>query len=121
MQFNKSSLAFSVFAIMLSTAHAESESDITQNAVSNKLPTIIVQADSDKKAYAAKTASAVLRSKAPLFETAQSISAITNQQIEQKQAKTVAEAFLPISLIVLLAKVISVISLSPSSIIFKSR
>lgn len=92
MQFNKSSLAFSVFAIMLSTAHAESESEITQNAVSNKLPTIIVQADSDKKAYAAKTASAVLRSKAPLFETAQSISAITNQQIEQKQAKTVAEA-----------------------------
>ena len=92
MQFNKSSLAFSVFAIMLSTAHAESESDITQNAVSNKLPTITVQADSDKKAYAAKTASAVLRSKAPLFETAQSISAITNQQIEQKQAKTVAEA-----------------------------
>ncbi len=92
MQFNKSSLAFSVFAIMLSTAHAESESDIAQNAVSNKLPTITVQADSDKKAYAAKTASAVLRSKAPLFETAQSISAITNQQIEQKQAKTVAEA-----------------------------
>jgi len=45
-----------------------------------------------KDAYAAKTASAVLRSDAPLFETAQSISVISAKQLEQKQAKTLSEA-----------------------------
>ncbi|MGC3985681.1 MAG: TonB-dependent siderophore receptor [Pseudorhodoferax sp.] len=40
----------------------------------------------------AETAAGVLRSDAPLFETAQSVSVITGQQIEEKQIKTVAEA-----------------------------
>lgn len=91
MQFNLSFLAFSVLAIMATASHAQSESDLEQSS-GNQLPTIITQAGTDEKPYAAKTASAVLRSDAPLFETAQSISVITNQQIEQKQAKTVAEA-----------------------------
>ena len=91
MQFNLSFLAFSVLAIMATASHAQSESDLEQPS-GNQLPTITTQAETDEKPYAAKTASAVLRSDAPLFETAQSISVITNQQIEQKQAKTVAEA-----------------------------
>lgn len=91
MQFNLSFLAFSVLAIMATASHAQSESDLEQSS-GNQLPTIITQAGTDEKPYAAKTASAVLRSDASLFETAQSISVITNQQIEQKQAKTVAEA-----------------------------
>ena len=91
MQFNLSFLAFSVLAIMATASHAQSESDLEQPS-GNQLPTITTQAETDEKLYAAKTASAVLRSDAALFETAQSISVITNQQIEQKQAKTVAEA-----------------------------
>ena len=76
---------------MATASHAQSESDLEQPS-GNQLPTITTQAETDEKPYAAKTASAVLRSDAALFETAQSISVITNQQIEQKQAKTVAEA-----------------------------
>ena len=76
---------------MATASHAQSESDLEQPS-GNQLPTITTQAETDEKLYAAKTASAVLRSDAALFETAQSISVITNQQIEQKQAKTVAEA-----------------------------
>ncbi|KAB0651572.1 TonB-dependent siderophore receptor [Acinetobacter bohemicus] len=91
MQFNLSFLAFSVLAIMATASHAQSESDLEQPS-GNQLPTITTQAETDEKPYAAKTASEVLRSDAALFETAQSISVITNQQIEQKQAKTVAEA-----------------------------
>ena len=76
---------------MATASHAQSESDLEQPS-GNQLPTITTQAETDEKPYAAKTASAVLRSDAALFETAQSISVITNQQIEQKQAKTVVEA-----------------------------
>ncbi|WP_343595404.1 TonB-dependent siderophore receptor [Acinetobacter sp.] len=58
------------------------------------LSTIKVQAKENHQQdpYAATTATAVLRSDASLFETAQSISVVTHQQIEQKQAKTVSEA-----------------------------
>ena len=76
---------------MATASHAQSESDLEQPS-GNQLPTITTQAEADENPYAAKTASAVLRSDAALFETAQSISVITNQQIEQKQARTVAEA-----------------------------
>jgi len=91
MQFNKSSLVFSVQLIMLTVAHAQSEPDVEISSVST-LPTIHIQAENNEKAYAAKTAKAVLRSDTALFETAQSVSVVTNQQIEQRQIKTVAEA-----------------------------
>jgi len=42
--------------------------------------------------YAATHATQVLRSEVPLFETAQAVSLITQGQIEEKQAKTVADA-----------------------------
>jgi iron complex outermembrane receptor protein len=46
----------------------------------------------NEKDYTAKSAPGVLRSDAPLFETAQSVTVITGKQIEERQAKTVAEA-----------------------------
>lgn len=60
-----------------------------------ELETIQVQAEkrrSNEESYVAKTAAGVLRSEAALSETAQSISVITGQQMEEKQVKTVAEA-----------------------------
>lgn len=60
-----------------------------------ELETVQVQAEkhpNNEANYVAKTAAGVLRSDAPLFETAQSVSVITGQQIEEKQVKTVADA-----------------------------
>ena len=39
-----------------------------------------------------RTATSCTQIKCPLFETAQSISVVTNQQIEQKTSKTISEA-----------------------------
>lgn len=46
----------------------------------------------NEKNYTASSAPGVLRSEAPLFETAQSVTVITGKQIEERQAKSVAEA-----------------------------
>jgi len=60
------------------------------------LPSVQVQASAQQEPanprYAAETAPTVLRSNAPLFETAQSISVITTQQLEAKQARSVTDA-----------------------------
>jgi iron complex outermembrane receptor protein len=45
-----------------------------------------------EKEYTARSAPGVLRTEAPLFETAQSVTVITGKQIEERQAKSVAEA-----------------------------
>ena len=92
MRFHISSLSLSILAVMTTAAFAQGETQET--ALSQVLPTLQFEAQDadDKAAYAAKTASAVLRSDAPLFETAQSISVISEKQLEQKQAKTLSEA-----------------------------
>ena len=92
MRFHISSLSLSILAMMTTAAFAQGETQET--ASSQVLPTLQFEAQGadDKAAYAAKTASAVLRSDAPLFETAQSISVISEKQLEQKQAKTLSEA-----------------------------
>ena len=91
MRFHISSLSLSILAVMTTAAFAQGETQET--ASSQVLPTLQFEAqDADEKAYAAKNASAVLRSDAPLFETAQSISVISEKQLEQKQAKTLSEA-----------------------------
>lgn len=76
------------------TLSASSYADDMQNLTSlpSVLPTIQTLATQQDATYAASTANAVLRSDQALFETAQSISVITSKQLEQKQAKTVAEA-----------------------------
>ncbi|WP_454691513.1 TonB-dependent siderophore receptor [Achromobacter aloeverae] len=48
--------------------------------------------ENNEQNYTARTAPGVLRSNAPLFETAQSISVVTAKQIEEKQAESVSEA-----------------------------
>lgn len=63
------------------------------SAATNSLPKITLTAQKkDKSAYVAKSASSVLKSDAPLFETAQSVSVITREQLDQKQAITLADA-----------------------------
>jgi iron complex outermembrane recepter protein len=88
-QFKTAYLAFSISASLASTVYAES--DLTEET-SASLPTITLKAANDNSQYAAVTAPSVLRMNAPLFETAQAISVVTSQQLEQKQAKTLAEA-----------------------------
>lgn len=88
-------LSLNIFLLMqcaVSVYAVEQTTDTTDNTTVNVLPTIEVKATEDTQAYAVTTASAVLRSDAPLFETAQSISVISEKQLEQKQAKTLAEA-----------------------------
>ncbi len=50
------------------------------------------KAPDNSKDFTARTAPSVLRSDDPLFETAQSVSVLTTKQIEERQAKSVAEA-----------------------------
>ena len=93
MRFHTSSLAFSILAVMATNTFAQSEQQEDTSSSALVLPKIKIQAEKqEKNSYAVKTAATVLRSNAPLFETAQSISVVTNQQIEQKQAKTISEA-----------------------------
>ncbi|MDR0226115.1 MAG: TonB-dependent siderophore receptor [Burkholderiaceae bacterium] len=64
-------------------------------APAQELETIQIRADRQQDSedrFVARGATGVLRSDAPLFETAQSISVVTHQQIEEKQLRTVAEA-----------------------------
>ncbi|MCR4529584.1 TonB-dependent siderophore receptor [Acinetobacter venetianus] len=77
-------LATLVFGFM-TTAYAD---DTT-----NTLPTISIQAEQDQTdTYVATQATSALKSDAPLFKTAQSFSVINQEQLEQKQAQTLAEA-----------------------------
>lgn len=67
----------------------------TPAAPAAELETIQIRAEKqpdNEDNFVAQSASGVLRSNAPLFETAQSISVVTHQQIEEKQLRTVAEA-----------------------------
>ena len=92
MRFHSSYLSLSILAAMTTTTFAQSEAG--EASSSQVLPTLQFEAQQqdEKQAYAATQAAAVLRSDAPLFETAQSISVITEKQLEQKQAQTLSEA-----------------------------
>lgn len=84
-------LSSAILAIINVSTHAQA----TDTETAQSLPTITIQAQAEQKEnkeYAAKTASSVLRSNDPIFETAQSISVITSEQIQEKQLKTVADA-----------------------------
>jgi iron complex outermembrane receptor protein len=65
------------------------------DAPSTQLETVQIRAEkqqNNEDNFVATKTTGVLRSDAPLFETAQSISVVTQQQIEEKQVKSVAEA-----------------------------
>jgi iron complex outermembrane receptor protein len=92
MRFHFSNLSLSIVAVMTTPAFAQSEGQETASLQVLPVLQFVAPAQAEKDAYAATTASAVLRSDAPLFETAQSISVISEKQLQQKQAKTLSEA-----------------------------
>lgn len=88
----KKKLALSIYSILfLSSAElyaAESPRD-----TANTLPTLTVKSEADtNKNYAAKAAPSGLKSDTPLFKTAQSVSVVTSEQLNQKQASTLVDA-----------------------------
>ncbi|WP_447511103.1 TonB-dependent siderophore receptor [Acinetobacter geminorum] len=87
---SKTLLAVAIFTSM-TASHAE---EITEQQNSTSvLPTISVQAQKESTSpYVATKANSALKSDAPLFKTAQSVSVVTREQLDQKQAKTLADA-----------------------------
>ncbi|MBF7682238.1 TonB-dependent siderophore receptor [Acinetobacter sp. B5B] len=89
--FRKKSLHLSVYSILCVSAthlHAASNTHTTET-----LPTLAVTAETNGNTnYAAKTAASGLKSETPLFKTAQSVSVVTSEQLEQKQASTLSDA-----------------------------
>lgn len=79
-------LAAFILNYMTSAAYATEDQ-------SNTLPTISIKAQQDKNNdYVATQATSTLKSSAPLFKTAQSVTVITQEQLQQKQAQTLADA-----------------------------
>ncbi|MDF2416234.1 TonB-dependent siderophore receptor [Acinetobacter beijerinckii] len=79
-------LAAFILSYMTSAAYATEDQ-------SNTLPTISIKAQQDKNNdYVATQATSTLKSNAPLFKTAQSVTVITQEQLQQKQAQTLADA-----------------------------
>ncbi|MCH2002140.1 TonB-dependent siderophore receptor [Acinetobacter seifertii] len=87
---SKTFLAAAIFSLM-TASHADETAE-QQNSAS-VLPTISIQAQKESTSpYVATKATSALKSNAPLFKTAQSVSVVTREQLDQKQAKTLAEA-----------------------------
>ncbi|MBF7685078.1 TonB-dependent siderophore receptor [Acinetobacter sp. B10A] len=84
MQIKRSFLALCILATTFPNTYAALQSN-------TMLPSIQAQAEQDQNNYAAKTAS-VVKTGTSLFETAQSISVVTQQQIEEKQMQSVTDA-----------------------------
>lgn len=91
-QLSKTFLVSSILLTTLSMTLTHA-APVNPSTADNVLPVINVQASAaDTSNYVAKQASSALKSDAPLFETAQSVSVVTREQIEQKQALTLADA-----------------------------
>lgn len=87
---SKTLLAVAIFTSM-TTSHAEEPAE--QQNSTNVLPTISIQAQKETPtSYVATKANSALKSDAPLFKTAQSVSVVTREQLDQKQARTLADA-----------------------------
>ncbi|WP_144732552.1 TonB-dependent siderophore receptor [Acinetobacter oleivorans] len=83
-------LAVAIFTLM-TASHADETAE-QQNSTS-VLPTISIQAQKEPTSpYVATKATSALKSDAPLFKTAQSVSVVTREQLDQKQARTLADA-----------------------------
>lgn len=80
-------LSLLTYAVTMQFAYAED-----REQTSEMLPTIELNADSYKPPYTAVEASSVLRDRAKLFETPQSISVVTHKKIEENQYKNVSDA-----------------------------
>ncbi|MBI1449209.1 TonB-dependent siderophore receptor [Acinetobacter sp. AC1-2] len=87
---SKTLLAVAIFSSM-TASHAYETAE--QKNSTSVLPTISIQAQKETTSpYVATKATSALKSDAPLFKTAQSVSVVTREQLDQKQAKTLAEA-----------------------------
>lgn len=87
---SKTLLAVAIFSLM-TASHADETAE--QQNSTNVLPTISIQAQKEpSSAYVATKATSALKSDAPLFKTAQSVSVVTREQLDQKQARTLADA-----------------------------
>ncbi|WP_151963769.1 TonB-dependent siderophore receptor [Acinetobacter oleivorans] len=87
---SKTLLAVAIFSLM-TASHADETAE-QQNSTS-VLPTISIQAQKEPASpYVATKATSALKSDAPLFKTAQSVSVVTREQLDQKQARTLADA-----------------------------
>ncbi|QNX16058.1 TonB-dependent siderophore receptor [Acinetobacter seifertii] len=87
---SKTFLAAAIFSLM-TASHADETAE-QQNSAS-VLPTISIQAQKESTSpYVATKATSALKSDAPLFKTAQSVSVVTREQLDQKQARTLADA-----------------------------
>ncbi|MGB9037459.1 MAG: Plug domain-containing protein, partial [Acinetobacter calcoaceticus] len=86
---SKTFLAVAIFSSM-TASHADETAE-QQNSTS-VLPTISIQAQKETTSpYVATKANSALKSDAPLFKTAQSVSVVTREQLDQKQARTLAD------------------------------
>lgn len=87
---SKTLLAVAIFSLM-TASHADEIAE-QQNSTS-VLPIISIQAQKEPSSpYVATKATSALKSDAPLFKTAQSVSVVTREQLDQKQARTLADA-----------------------------
>ena len=91
MFYRKSPLALAILPFIVTATYAQSDSN-QSNTDSSILPTISIQAQKIDHPYVAQNAASLLKSDAPLFETAQAVSVVTREQLDQKQATTLAEA-----------------------------
>ena len=91
MFYRKSPLALAILPFIVTATYAQSNSN-QSDTDSSILPTISIQAQKIDHPYVAQNAASLLKSDAPLFETAQAVSVVTREQLDQKQATTLAEA-----------------------------
>lgn len=91
MFYRKSLLALAIIPFLVTATYAQSDSN-QSDTDSSILPTISIQAQKIDHPYVAQNAASLLKSDAPLFETAQAVSVVTREQLDQKQATTLAEA-----------------------------
>ena len=91
MFYRKSPLALAILPFLVTATYAQSDSN-QSDTDSSILPTISIQAQKIDHPYVAQNAASLLKSDAPLFETAQAVSVVTREQLDQKQATTLAEA-----------------------------
>lgn len=91
MFYRKSPLALAILPFIVTATYAQSDSNQSETD-SSILPTISIQAQKIDHPYVAQNAASLLKSDAPLFETAQAVSVVTREQLDQKQATTLAEA-----------------------------
>lgn len=87
-----SAISFILFSGLSTSLMATTNNTPVDDAHSNVLPIISLKANAKDAQTVATHANSALKSDTPFFETAQSVSVITREQLDQKQATTLADA-----------------------------